>query len=197
MLCYKCDGILTGGLMYSYIKGTVKEITPKYLTIENHGVGYLIVTPNPYNFKLDEDIIIYTYQKVSDDDISLYGFKSKEARELFMKLISVSGIGPKSAVAILASGPVNSIADAIESGDAKYLQKFPGIGPKSSKQIILDLQGKIDLETKVVSENFMEVEEALKALGYSPREISKVMSKLDETKETNDLIKDALSLMLK
>ncbi|MCF7924107.1 MAG: Holliday junction branch migration protein RuvA [Candidatus Izimaplasma sp.] len=183
--------------MYSYIKGQIKEINPKYITVENNGIGYLIQTPNPYNFKVDNEIIIYLYQKVSDDDISLYGFKTKEARELFMKLISVSGIGPKSAVAILASGPVNSIADAIESGDAKYLQKFPGIGPKSSKQIILDLQGKIELDSTFTSESFNEVEEALKALGYSPREINKVMKKLDETKSTNELIKDALSLMLK
>ncbi|HKL47862.1 MAG TPA: Holliday junction branch migration protein RuvA, partial [Candidatus Izemoplasmatales bacterium] len=163
--------------MYSYIKGIVKEITPKYVTLENHGIGYLIITPSPFNFKKDEEAIIYTYQKVAEDDISLYGFNSKESRELFMKLISVSGIGPKSAVAILASGPVHSIADAIESGDAKYLQKFPGIGPKSSKQIILDLQGKLDLEPRVTSQAFVEVEEALKALGYSPREITKVIPK--------------------
>ncbi|MGM0495235.1 MAG: Holliday junction branch migration protein RuvA [Bacillota bacterium] len=183
--------------MYSYIKGEITEINPKYITVENSGVGYLIQTPNPYNFKINTEITIYLYQKVSDDDISLYGFKTKEARELFIKLISVSGIGPKSAVAILASGPVKSIADAIEAGDAKYLQKFPGIGPKSSKQIVLDLQGKVILETISSSESFNEVEEALKALGYSPREVSKVMKKLDETKSTNDLIKDALSLMLK
>lgn len=183
--------------MYSYIKGIIKEITPKYVTLENHDIGYLIITPNPFNFKKDEEVTIYLYQKVSDDDISLYGFKSIEARELFMKLISVSGIGPKSAVAILASGPVHSIASAIESGDAKYLQKFPGIGPKSSKQIILDLQGKLDIEPAITSESFAEVEEALKALGYGPREIKRVIPKLDESRSINELIKDALALMLK
>jgi len=183
--------------MYSYIKGTIKEITPKYITLENNGVGYLIITPNPFNFKKEKETIVHLYQKVSDDSISLYGFETIEARELFMKLISVSGIGPKSAVAILASGPVHSIASAIESGDAKYLQKFPGIGPKSSKQIVLDLQGKIDLEPQVSSQTFNEVEEALKALGYSPREIHKVIPKLDESKDINQLIKDALALMLK
>ncbi|QLY39677.1 Holliday junction branch migration protein RuvA [Hujiaoplasma nucleasis] len=183
--------------MYSYIKGIIKEINPKYVTLENHGIGYLIITPNPFNFKKDEEVTIYLYQKVSEDAINLFGFKSIEARELFIKLISVSGIGPKSAVAILASGPVNSIADAIESGDAKYLQKFPGIGPKSSKQIILDLQGKLDIEPSITSQVFIEVEEALKALGYGPREISKVIPKLDESKAINDLIKDALSYMLK
>lgn len=183
--------------MYSYIKGLVKEITPQNITIENHGIGYLIITPNPYGFKLEEETIIFLFQKVYDDAISLYGFKSKESRELFIKLISVSGIGPKSAVAILASGSVDSIAFAIESGDAKYLQKFPGIGPKSSKQIILDLQGKIDLSSVPVLESLTDVEEALIALGYNSREISRVVNKLDSSKATNELIKDALALMLK
>lgn len=183
--------------MYRYIRGIVKEITPQHITVENNGIGYLILTPNPFNYKKEQHITIHLFQKVSDDNISLYGFDSVEARELFMKLISVSGIGPKSAIAILASGPVHSIADAIELGDAKYLQKFPGIGPKSSKQIVLDLQGKIDLDSKATSQSLSEVEEALKALGYSPREISKVISKLDDSKQINEMIKDALSLMLK
>jgi len=183
--------------MYRYIKGVVKEITPEHITVENNGIGYLILTPNPFHYQLDEEVIIHLYQKVSEDRISLYGFQSIEARALFIKLISVSGIGPKSAVAILASGPVHSIADAIESGDAKYLQKFPGIGPKSSKQIVLDLQGKLDLDAKVSSQTLSEVEDALKALGYSPREITKVIPKLDDTKEMNEIIKDALSLLLR
>lgn len=181
--------------MYSYIKGTVKEITPKYITVENSGIGYLIITPNPFSFKIDAETIIYLYQRVYDDAISLFGFVSKDSRELFLKLISVSGIGPKSAIAILASGTVESISRAIESGDAKYLQKFPGIGPKSSQQIILDLQGKIDFSLASVTESIIEVEEALKALGYNAREIAKVLKKLDSNKETNELIKDALSLM--
>lgn len=183
--------------MYRYIKGTVKEITPKHITVDNNGMGYLILTPTPFNYKIEQHVTIHVYQKVSDDQISLYGFDSTEARALFMKLISVSGIGPKSAVAILASGPVHSIADAIESGDAKYLQKFPGIGPKSSKQIVLDLQGKLEIETNVSSQTLSEVEQALKALGYGPREISKVLPKLDDSRTINQLIKDALALMLK
>ncbi|MFW5889287.1 MAG: Holliday junction branch migration protein RuvA [Bacillota bacterium] len=183
--------------MYSYIKGIVTEVNPNYITVDNHGIGYMIKTPNPYNFKVNDNTTVYTYQKVSDDDISLYGFKNFESRELFMKLISVSGIGPKSAIAILASGPAHSIAEAIESGDATYLQKFPGIGPKSSKQIVLDLQGKIDLEPVIISDSFTEVEEALLSLGYRKSEINKVMKKLDASKDTDVLIKEALALMLK
>ncbi|MFA7075862.1 MAG: Holliday junction branch migration protein RuvA [Candidatus Izemoplasmatales bacterium] len=184
--------------MYSYIKGLIKEMTPNYVTLENNGIGYKILTPNPYNFVLESEVIMFTYQKVSEDSISIYGFKSSEQRDLFIKLITVNGIGPKSATAILASGTVGSITKAIEDGDAKYLQKFPGIGPKASQQIVLDLKGKIDFDNvSIKTQNMVEVEEALIALGYRTKEIEKVIKKLDNSKSTNDLIKDALAMMLK
>ncbi|MBU0997821.1 MAG: Holliday junction branch migration protein RuvA [Firmicutes bacterium] len=184
--------------MYSYLKGIISEIKANYVTLEVNQVGYHILTPNPYAFSHHQEVTMYTYQKVSEDEISLYGFKTPDEKELFLKLISVNGIGPKSANAILAAGSVASISSAIESGNAKYLQKFPGIGPKASQQIILDLQGKIDFEN--LSErtgSIAEVEEALQALGYNHKEITKVISKLDSSKETAELIKDALKFMLK
>lgn len=184
--------------MYDYIKGCITEINPTSITVENNGIGYLVITANPYSFMLQSDLTIFLYQKVSDDNISLYGFKSTKERELFIKLISVNGIGPKSANAILASGSVESITKAIDEGNAKYLQKFPGIGPKASQQIILDLKGKIEFEDKTIKTlNLIDVEEALKALGYKEREIKKVLPKLDASKSTDQLIKDALAFMLK
>lgn len=184
--------------MYSYIKGVITEITPNYVTLDNNGVGYKLLTPNPFNFVIDNEYIVYIYQKVAEDMIALYGFKSSEQRDLFIKLISVNGIGPKSAIAILASGTVGSITKAIEDGDAKYLQKFPGIGPKASQQIVLDLKGKIDFDNvSVHTQSLVEVEEALIALGYKNKEIDKVLKRLDPEKNTNDLIKDALAMMLK
>lgn len=184
--------------MYSYLKGIVTEIKANYITLELNHVGYHILTPNPYAFSHNEIVTIYTYQKVSEDEISLFGFKTPEEKELFLKLISVNGIGPKSANAILAAGSVASISSAIESGNAKYLQKFPGIGPKASQQIILDLQGKIDFDNlSERSDSIADVEDALQALGYNQKEIRKVVAKLDPSKTTNELIKDALKLMLK
>ncbi len=184
--------------MYDYIKGVITEINPTYITLENKGIGYKIIAANPYAFMLHSELTVYIFQRVTDDDISLYGFKTQKARELFVKLISVNGIGPKSANAILASGTVESITSAIDDGNAKYLQKFPGIGPKASQQIILDLKGKIEFEDKAIKTlNLIDVEEALKALGYKDREIKKVLPKLDPSKHTNDLIKDALAMMLK
>ncbi len=184
--------------MYSYLKGIITEIKANYVTLEVNQVGFRILTPNPYAFTHNQETMVYTYQKVSEDEISLYGFITPEEKELFLKLISVNGIGPKSANAILAAGSVASISSAIESGNAKYLQKFPGIGPKASQQIILDLQGKIDFENLAEkSDAVAEVEEALQALGYNQKEIKKVVSKLDSSKTTNELIKDALKFMLK
>jgi len=184
--------------MYNYINGIITEINPKFVCIENNGIGYKIITPNPYTFILHTETIIYLYQKVSDDQINLFGFKTLQARELFIKLISVNGIGPKSANAILASGSVESITQAIDEGNAKYLQKFPGIGPKASQQIILDLKGKIEFEdVSIKTVNMLDVEEALKALGYKQSEIKKLLPKLDSAKPTNELIKDALAMMLK
>lgn len=184
--------------MYDYIRGTITEISPNYITVENNGIGYQVIAANPYAYLLHTELTVYIYQKVSEDNISLYGFKTLKSRDLFIKLISVNGIGPKSANAILASGSVESITQAIDDANAKYLQKFPGIGPKSSQQIILDLKGKIEFEDKAIKTiNLIEVDEALKALGYRAKEIRKVIPKLDPSKNTNELIKDALAMMLK
>jgi len=184
--------------MYSYLRGVITEIKANYITLEIHDVGYHLLTPNPYYFELNQETTLYIYQKVAQDEISLYGFQSSEARDLFLKLISVNGIGPKSANAILAAGTVEAITTAIESGNAKFLQKFPGIGPKASQQIILDLQGKIDLTPGIVlNDNLQDVQAALEAFGYNSKEIKKALAKLDATKPTNELIKDALKQMLK
>ncbi|MDD4355161.1 MAG: Holliday junction branch migration protein RuvA [Candidatus Izemoplasmatales bacterium] len=180
------------------MKGIITDIKPDYITLEVGGIGYKILTPNPYAFVIDAETTLFLYQKVAEDDISLFGFNSPEERDLFLKLISVNGIGPKSAKAILAAGDVASITGAIESGNARYLQKFPGIGPKASQQIILDLKGKIDFDIAPSFINSLEeVDEALQALGYNHKEIRKVLDKLDQSKTTSELIKDALKLMLK
>ncbi len=187
--------------MYGYIIGKVTKITPKYIIQENNGIGYIIIVPNPYNFKLNEDYKIYTYQYVREDQNDLYGFLTDDEKEMFLKLISVSGIGPKSALSILAAGSVSEIVKAIEARNDAYLRKFPGIGQKASQQIILDLRGKLSFTEDLLSSGnnsaLDDVEEALMALGYGKKELTKVLSKLDATKEVGDLIKDALKLLAK
>ena len=185
--------------MYSYLNGTISEVNPNSITIDINGVGYEVLTPNPYEYKIDTKDKAYIYHHIREDIDALYGFKTKDGKGLFMKLLSVKGIGPKSAMAILAFGNVNDVIGAIELGNAKFLAKFPGIGPKASQQIILDLKGKLDMqeESLAKSNSVSEVEEALKSLGYRAKEIKKALKDLDPTISTEQLLKAALQQMLK
>lgn len=183
--------------MYNYIQGAITEIEPTNITVDVSGVGYQIVTPNPYDYEVGKTLKVFVLQIVREDDITLYGFKTQKEKQLFMQLLSVKGIGPKSALAVLASAKVEELVKAIESADAKYLNRFPGIGPKASQQIVLDLKGKLSLGpiTLKKATRLSEVEDALRALGYKAREIDRVTKKLDASKDTATLIKDALRLI--
>ncbi|WP_271000033.1 Holliday junction branch migration protein RuvA [Listeria seeligeri] len=201
--------------MYDYIKGTITTITPEYIVVEAGQIGYQIITGNPFSFQRLEgtDAQVFLYQHVREDNISLFGFQTTEERYLFKKLLSVSGIGPKSALAIIASGDVVPLITAIESEDDVYLTKFPSVGKKTARQIILDLKGKLaDVATNEIIYNAPEndivaglspaLEEAvlaLGALGYSTRELKKIIPKLaKEADLTSDAyIKLALRLMTK
>src|SRR5690554_5111319 len=103
--------------MYRYIKGTVTQINPQHIVVENNGIGYLILSPIPYQYKIGQEATLVTYLHVREDIIALYGFKDDETLNLFLKLISVSGIGPKSAMSIVAFDDSTKIITAIETGD--------------------------------------------------------------------------------
>lgn len=183
--------------MYNYIKGSIKKVTPKYIVVENNNIGYEIITPNPYSFSLDKDETIYIYQYVKEDLICLYGFKSEDEKDMFLRLISVSGIGPKSALTILASLTIDEIINAIESGDAPYLKKIPGIGQKASLQIILDLKGKLSYNKTTDSPKLELITDALISLGYNKKDISKVVENLDFSLDEGLLIKQSLKMLQK
>ena len=195
--------------MYEYLKGELVAIQPTYIVVENHGIGYQIMFANPYRIqsKLNEVIRVELQQIVREDSITLYGFLSDEEKELFQKLISVSGIGPKSAVSILANDDVNGFIQAVESGNITYLTKFPGVGKKTAQQIILDLKGKFEAlpeeTTKaVVSTNqatLEEAKEALMGLGYSAKEITKIWKSLEAAapSTTQEALKVAFKLLMK
>jgi len=185
--------------MYGYIKGVITEIESGYVIIDNHDIGYIIHVPNPYYYKLDETYTIYTYTQVREDEYSLYGFKNKQELDLFLKLISVKGLGPKMALPMLATGSTAGIADAVERENILYLKKFPKIGDKVARQIILDLKGKIDgaqMSLLNVKENH-ELTDALVALGYKQADIKKVTNKIDNTLTLEEQIKESLKLLLK
>lgn len=185
--------------MYSYIIGTIKEIHSNAVTLDNNGIGYLIYTASPYSYELDKDYTIYVYQNVKEDELTLYGFKSTEEKELFLRLIDVKGLGPKMALPMFATGNVSDITVAIESGNIEYLKKFPKIGDKVARQIVLDLKGKLIASTEelVVTDNFDELRDALTSLGYKDKDIKRVLKDIDASKKIEDQIKDALKLMLK
>ncbi len=181
--------------MYDYINGKVAKITSSYITLDCNGIGYLIYTPNPYSFELKKDYTVYLYQYVREDEISLYGFKEEEERTLFLRLIDVKGLGCKMALPMLALGSTDGIISAIEEENISYLKKFPKIGDKVARQIILDLKGKLVSSNMPLKKDFEELKEALKALGYKANEIEKVLPKITE-EDTSKQIKEALKLMI-
>ena len=116
-------------------------ITPGYIVLEAGGIGYKIYSPVPYAYHEGDKARVWVEQVVRDTGITLYGFRSQQDKGLFMKLNQVSGIGPKSALAIMAAQDNGALASAIENGEVKYLTRFPGIGKKTASQLVLDLKG--------------------------------------------------------
>ena len=183
--------------MYSYIEGKVTEIESSYITLDNNGIGYQIYTGNPYTFNVGTHYRIYIYQYVREDEITLYGFKEKQEKELFLKLIDVKGLGPKMALPMLATGSADGIIDAIERENILYLKKFPKIGDKVARQIILDLKGKLVTKGEITPNVNDELVEALTSLGYKNADIKKVVCKVDNKLTIEEQIKEALKLLLK
>jgi Holliday junction DNA helicase RuvA len=189
-------------LMYSYIKGTLEEVSEDLIVVENNGIGYNIRISARMLDALPargEQVKIYTYLYVKEDAFSLFGFPSRDELEMFKLLINVSGIGPKGGLAVLSVLSANDLRFAIVAEDAKTISKAPGIGSKTAKRLIIELKDKIDLEVAIET-GFEEMEtpaaggnsnnrirkeasEALVALGYSATEASKVLSGIEITED--------------
>lgn len=182
--------------MYSYIKGIVTEIESNYICLENNNIGYLVYTGNPYSFKIDDEYKIYIYEHIKEDELTLYGFKEKSEKEMFLKLIEVKGLGPKMALPMIATGSISGIMDAIERENILYLKKFPKIGDKVARQIILDLKGKLVSNVGQLTNHSEELIETLKALGYKTADINRVLPNVKEETLENQ-VKEALKLFLK
>ena len=187
--------------MYDYIKGIVTYIKNNSIVVDNNGIGYLIYVSNPYSFNIGEEYKVFVYQQVAEEINQLYGFKTIEEKEFFLKLISVKGLGCKMAMPILAVGSIDGIMDAIERENILYLKKFPKIGEKLAKQIVLDLKGKLEFIGVGISDDVVETEnelkEALIALGYKEKEITPVIARVDTSLPIEGQVKDALKLLLK
>ncbi len=193
--------------MYAYIKGTLEEKSTDSIVVETAGIGYKIYVSEHTMAKLGEigeKIKIYTHYHVREDNISLYGFMSNEELKMFELLLQVSGIGAKTAIAMLSNITPSKFALAIISNDLKTLTKIPGIGNKSAQRMVLELKDKLKTQTAIEddeeettpndnSESINEAGQALQILGYNKSEISKVFDKFDtHNLSTEDLIKEAL-----
>jgi len=185
--------------MYYSFTGKIVSIESTFIVIECGGVGYLIYTPNPYSFNLEEITTVFVYHHIREDEASLYGFKTKEEKELFLKLINVKGLGPKMALPIIATGSISGIIDAIDRENILYLKKFPKIGDKLARQIILDLKGKISIDTTNIIDNGSvdELVDVLKGLGYKDKDFKGILSRVDRTLSIEEQVKEALKLLLK
>lgn len=195
--------------MYEYLNGLITDISPNYIVVEIQGIGYRVLVANPYAFSLDNKTTVYVEQIIRENEQTLYGFLNKQEKNLFQKLLNVSGIGPKSALAILANNDHSGLINAIQQNDVGFLTKFPGIGKKTAQQIVLDLQNKLSdiaissdviaVDTQVDNQNdeLADALLALEALGYAKKDITRVekaMRKLDE-QTTAEYVSAGLKLL--
>lgn len=194
--------------MYDYIKGNVAELTPTYVVLDNHGVGYMInISLNSFNvLQHQEDVVkVYVYEAIREDAHLLYGFTDRRERELFLLLISVSGVGANTARMILSSLTPSDLEQTIASENVGILKSVKGIGAKTAERIIVDLKDKIKLSTdtlldksQVTSEVFDEAMSALVMLGFTKQMSQKALKKLftaEPTITVEQAIKKALKMM--
>ncbi len=183
--------------MFSFIKGKVSDAEKNYITLENNGIGYQIFVANPFSYELGSEKTIYIYTHIREDEFSFYGFNTKEEKDLFLRLINVKGLGPKMALPMFSLGSVTGIIDAIDRENVLYLTKFPKIGEKIARQIILDLKGKLTSNENNTAVGFDEVVEVLESLGYKTNDIKKILPKLSSDLKIEEQVKEALKLLLK
>ncbi len=201
--------------MIAYIKGTLERRTESYIIIETGGIGYQIFVSPATLAKLPqtgERVKVFTYFSVKEDGVSLYGFASAEEQEMFHKLLTVSGVGPKGALGFLSQLAPQEIILAIISEDVKTLSKAPGVGRKTAQRVILELKDKFKTEEALAMggeemEGIVEVSisgdakfeaiDAMTALGYSRSEAAKAVNAVvAEGMSTEDILKAALKKMI-
>lgn len=202
--------------MINFINGKLKEVLDNKIVVETGGVGYDIFFPSS-NFKnlpeLDSEIKVYTYMHVKEDEMSLYGFLTREDKEMYLKLLTVNGVGPKGALNLISSLGFSTLMKAISSDDSKLIASVPGIGAKTASKICIELgdrvrkmnfEGKVDLikanveESGKISAIRDEVVEALKKLGYKENKARELLASINITGDetASEILKLALKQRL-
>lgn len=189
--------------MYAYIKGSLEVKTRGYIVIDVNGIGYKIFMSETAIAELGEIgqvVKVHTYLKVKEDEMSLYGFNTNEELRMFELLLSVSGIGAKSAINILSNITPSSFALAVITNDVAKIKALPGIGPKGAQRIILELKDKLNKEQEIEevekkaekvidTQKYNEAISALQVLGYSKKEIEKALQGINEELTVEEIIK--------
>ena len=188
--------------MIAFVNGIVKIIRNDRVVLDVHGVGYEVYLANALSQKMNEELFLYTYQHVREDAILLFGFIKEEDYEVFIRLINVKGIGPKTAQTMLSVCSGKEMIEAIENDDIKRLKSLPGIGAKTAGQIVLDLKGKfVSLETSdspVSNPVWTQVQDALLSLGYKTNQLTKIKKEFENTELGEDeMLRQALILLAK
>ena len=188
--------------MIAFVNGVVRIIRSDRVVLYVHGVGYEVYLANALSQKMGDELFLYTYQHVREDAILLFGFLKEEDYEVFMRLINVKGIGPKTAQTMLSVCSGKEMIEAIENDDIKKLKSLPGIGAKTAGQIVLDLKGKfVSLETSDGATSnpvWGQVQDALLSLGYKTNQLTTIKKELENTELGEDeMLRQALILLAK
>lgn len=187
--------------MIGYVEGTVRSLTPGYALVVTNGIGYKIaLTKNTLTgIRAGQTLSVVTHLAVREDALDLYGFVEQDELRLFGQLLTVSGIGPRSALAILDIATVETLRSAIAQGRAEYLTKVSGIGRKTAEKIVIELRDKVGLSSHGTSASLKGDEDALEAmisLGYSQQEARDALRKVPNTIEKGtDRLREALKIL--
>jgi holliday junction DNA helicase RuvA len=181
--------------MIAYLKGKILEKGLTYIILENQGIGYKVfVIPDVLSQSIGSEIVLYIYHKVADDGQSLFGLPDFAALQFFEMLITVSGVGPKVALAILSAAQVDAVKQAIAAQDSAIFTRISGVGLKTAEKIIVELKNKVGA-LGVSANASSEIFDALLALGYNQREVREMINKLDPSLSTQDQLKQALKVL--
>ncbi len=194
--------------MIHFIHGSLAQLNGDFAVIDCGGVGFKmgisVATGSKLSQKIGKDVLLYTYMAVSEDNISLYGFSEEDELNLFTRLISVSGIGPKAAISILGTFSPDELRSCIASNDAKTISRAPGVGLKTAQKLIIELKDKIGAGDAVIttsnsgaanSEKFTQVIDTLAVYGFPRAKVTEVLKKLDPSLPLEELIAQTLRIL--
>lgn len=181
--------------MIAYLKGKILEKGLTYLIVENGGMGYKVfVTPDALSKTIGDEVSLFTYHKVAEDGQALFGLPDFNSLQFFEMLITVSGVGPKVALAILSAAKVDAVKDAIARQDTGIFTRISGVGTKTAEKIIVELKNKVGASTASGGSS-SEVFDALLALGYNQKEVRETVQKIDSSLAQEQQLKQALKLL--